>query len=308
MASYTKRGRYWRAFTCVRGERQSKTFDSKREARQWAEEVEEGKHSLHTLHAALDLYLEEESPKHRGERWERARLLRFKREFDNIKLSEFTPSIVSQWRNKRLKTVTNGAVRRDIALLKSVLRVARDEWEWLHHDPFKGVRMPPKPLPRRRGISQKEIDIILKQGKWCGVVESKTDEVIAAFLIGIETAMRASEIIECSVNFTRRIATVIETKNGDKRDIPLSKKALELYALVGSFSITAASLSTLFRRIKNSAGLPDLHFHDTRSEALTRLSKKLDVLQLARMVGHRDTKSLLYYYAESAEDMAELLD
>jgi hypothetical protein len=42
--------------------------------------------------------------------------------------------------------------------------------------------------------------------------------------------------------------------------------------------------------------------------AITRLAKKLDVLDLARMVGHRDLKQLLVYYNESPNTIAERLD
>ena len=41
--------------------------------------------------------------------------------------------------------------------------------------------------------------------------------------------------------------------------------------------------------------------------AITRLAQKLNVLQLARMVGHRDIRSLQTYYNETAESMARLL-
>ena len=52
-----------------------------------------------------------------------------------------------------------------------------------------------------------------------------------------------------------------------------------------------------------------IHFHDTRAEALTRLSKKLDALRLAKISGHKDLRILLAtYYRESAEDVARLLD
>jgi len=39
----------------------------------------------------------------------------------------------------------------------------------------------------------------------------------------------------------------------------------------------------------------------------TRLAQKLNVLQLARMVGHRDIRSLQTCYNETAESMARLL-
>jgi integrase len=53
--------------------------------------------------------------------------------------------------------------------------------------------------------------------------------------------------------------------------------------------------------------LADLHFHDSRAEAIFRLSKRLDVLELARMVGHRDPRSLMLYYATTADELADKL-
>ena len=64
--------------------------------------------------------------------------------------------------------------------------------------------------------------------------------------------------------------------------------------------------------MKELAGLADqdLHFHDTRREALSRLAKKVDVMTLAKISGHRDIKILLNttYYAPDMSDEAELLD
>ena len=47
-----------------------------------------------------------------------------------------------------------------------------------------------------------------------------------------------------------------------------------------------------------------MHFHDSRAEAIWRLSKKLDILQLARITEHRDLKSLMLYYHEPASEIA----
>lgn len=55
------------------------------------------------------------------------------------------------------------------------------------------------------------------------------------------------------------------------------------------------------------AKLGDLAFHDSRHDAITRLAQKLNVLQLARMVWHRDIRSLQTHYNETAESMARLL-
>jgi len=64
----------------------------------------------------------------------------------------------------------------------------------------------------------------------------------------------------------------------------------------------------LFRSIKRRAKVDGFTFHDSRHLAITRLSRKLDVLALARMVGHRNLSQLQAYYNESAEDLAKRLD
>src|SRR5699024_12290653 len=53
-------------------------------------------------------------------------------------------------------------------------------------------------------------------------------QVAVAFLIALETAMRLGEIINldwANVNFSQRYCTLVDTKNGDRRDVPLSSTA-----------------------------------------------------------------------------------
>jgi integrase len=64
----------------------------------------------------------------------------------------------------------------------------------------------------------------------------------------------------------------------------------------------------LFRRARDSVLLGDLHFHDARATALTMLSRRVDVLTLARISGHRDLSLLLNtYFRESAQEIAARL-
>ncbi|MDC7252931.1 hypothetical protein NMY25_001792 [Wohlfahrtiimonas chitiniclastica] len=57
-----------------------------------------------------------------------------------------------------------------------------------------------------------------------------------------------------------------------------------------------------------NAKFVDLTFYDARHEACTRLARKLEVLDLARMIGHRDPRSLMIYYNPTASEIAERLD
>jgi integrase len=72
--------------------------------------------------------------------------------------------------------------------------------------------------------------------------------------------------------------------------------------------LSSASLDTLFRRVRDSVLLGDLHFHDARATSLTMLSRRVDVLTLARISGHRDLSLLLrVYYRETAQEIAARL-
>jgi len=128
--------------------------------------------------------------------------------------------------------------------------------------------------------------------------------------------MRAGEICGLVASeIVGRTATLRHTKNGTKRGVPLSRLAAELLRVLPEvlkeepiFGITARSLDALFRKAKKRALIEDGTFHDTRHLAITRLAKKLNVLDLARMVEHRDLRQLQVYYNETAETMATRLD
>lgn len=146
-------------------------------------------------------------------------------------------------------------------------------------------------------------------------VETMTQRVGIVFLFAIETAMRAGEICGLmTADISGRVATLPQTKNGMKRAVPLSTRAAVLLELLPEqkeggtvFGVTSKSLDALFRKAKTRAAINDATFHDTRHLAITRLAKKLNVLDLARMVGHRNLKQLQVYYNETAEDIATRL-
>ena len=72
------------------------------------------------------------------------------------------------------------------------------------------------------------------------------------------------------------------------------------------FNLTKASLDALFRKLKKrNIFQEDIHFHDSRREALTRLAKIYSAMDLAKISGHRDIRILLNtYYAPTVQDLA----
>ncbi len=229
-------------------------------------------------------------------------------------MSELNASHVAAWRDQRLREVQGGTVTREMNLLSHVFSVARREWRWIATSPTADVARPRSNPPRDRRISKQEIERICLALNWrhdaVGVTpESKQQRIALAFLFAIETAMRAGEI--CALrkdDVTGAVARLHQTKNGFPRDVPLSPRALEIWAMVpNGFDITTSSLDAMFRVARRRADVEGLTFHDTRHEAITRLAGKLNVLELARMVGHRDIKQLQTYYNASAAEIANRL-
>ncbi|MDR2015430.1 MAG: site-specific integrase [Azoarcus sp.] len=134
-----------------------------------------------------------------------------------------------------------------------------------------------------------------------------------AFLFAIETGMRAGEICSLSWGAVRgNVAYLPMTKNGFPRSVPLSVEALRLLGQLpkvddAAFGLTPCQIDAIFRKIRVRALISDLHFHDTRHEAITRLARKLDVMDLARMVGTRDLRILMVYYNATPAEIAERL-
>ena len=301
----------------------SKTFALKSQAQAWAAEQElnfEGGAGLprKTVKDAFDRYATEVSPKHKGERWERVRLDRIGRELGQDKqLSEIDEPTLAAWRDLRLKSVKPASVAREMQLLGAVFEVARREWHWIAANPIKDVSKPQKPEHRTRRISDAEIEALkLAMGYHEGKPDSLVQQVCIAFLLGIETAMRQGEMLGLTrdrVDFDKRTAYLPRTKNNSARTVPLSSRAVALLQQLPVqddgrlFAVSSASCDALFRKAKAKAMIADLRFHDTRREGTSRLAKKVDVLTLARITGHKDLRMLLVYYQEDMSSVAERL-
>ena len=320
MANYEKRGRKTRARVFVNGQRESATFQTKAEAVTWAVqrelELTGAKLPDHSVKDALRRYAREVAPLHKGERWELTRLAMIERDpLAAVRLPGLTATHLAAWRDRRLLAVSGASVAREMNLLRAVLERARKEWGWLRVNPIGDVERPSSPASRKRRISQDEIQRIeLACGLGDGLAaETAMQRTGLSFLFALETAMRAGEILGLQwPDVGAKSVRLPDTKNGDARAVPLSARAREILAALPrgdgpAFNLDSATRDVLFRRARDKAQIPNLHYHDTRAEAIWRLSKKLDVMELARVIGHRDLRSLMLYYAVSADELADRL-
>lgn len=329
MASIIKRGSKYRAAVTKNGIRKTATFRTKSEAQAWSYEQE---HKIEVLakggavdilfSEVLERYQNEVSVNKRTWRREVGRInVMLKEPIANRYVQDIRREDIEDWIEARLmKGLKSSSVERDLSVLSNVFTYCLKRWNYISDNPMLGVIHPSKVPPRKQRYSQEDIEKILEVSKYHEDIKRSNARLAAAMLFAIETAMRAGEISGLTwdnVNFDKRIAHLPMTKNGSSRDVPLSSKAIEILKRLESikkdnsvFQLPKGNgLSARFFELKEKAGLSHLNFHDTRREALSRLAKKVDVMTLAKISGHRDVKILLNtYYAPNMEEVAHLLD
>jgi integrase len=194
-------------------------------------------------------------------------------------------------------------------------------WGMLGKNPMAGLQRPREGQPRTRRISEDEIKRLLLALEYSEnqPIKLQRQKTGWALLFAIETAMRQGEIAKTlweNVHLEKRYVHLPAAicKTGVARDVPLSPEAIRLIGRLDTDrkglmlgGITASTVSTMFADAKRMAGIENLKFHDSRREATSRLAKKLHVLDLARVTGHRDIKQLMTYYNKDASELADSL-
>lgn len=339
MASFQKMKTGWRAQIDRRGVRASQVLDTKAKAVAWAGEVEaaimNGTYRAPgaepttaaemTVGDLFTRFAEKVSPKRHKPRWEQNRINAFIRDHPALagtRLSECTPALFADWRDERVKQVKTSTVTRDMGFFSVIFTTARDEWGLIEKSPLTKVRRPKDPKPRDRRISEDEISrLLFALGYGEKEFSTVSSRVGAAFLFAIETAARAGEVVGLTwdrVSLAHRSIHLAETKMGFSRDVALSPRAVKILQSLATlrdktnkadpvFKVTSSQVDALFRKARDKCKIAELHFHDTRHEGITRLAKKLPVLDLARMVGIRDLSILMVYYNPTATEIAERL-
>lgn len=329
MASFRKRGTAWLAEVRRKGSYRSATFSTKAEAQAWAAQTEAGIIAGKgagipdkTFGDLLEKYRDEVSHTKRGARWEVIRINRYLRDpIAAVHLRDLNSSHFAAWRDRRLQEVEAGSVLREWNLLSNALKRARDEWKWMTDNPLKPVAKPKKPPPRDRVATADENARIEHCAGYRKDVPltTATLRMVAGYLFSNETALRAGEL--CALEWTdvyldQGYLKVTGLKPGARknnaavREVPLTARAMEILEQIRLthaeglvFNLSVSSLDTLFRKVRDRAGVVDLTYHDSRHAAITMLSRHYDVLALARIVGHTNVKELMTYYNPTIGDL-----
>lgn len=318
MASFIRHKDGWRALVARQGIRKSKVFTTKRAAQDWAARQEwlilngDKAAAAMTFGELLDRYAREVSPKKRGHPEELLRIERLQREdaIASVRLGDLSSTDFAAWREKRLRQVTASTVRREMNMLGSALTVARKEWRIISGNPMQDVARPPEARARDRLPSPDEMQALALAAGDSG----PQWRAWQAFRFSCETAMRAGEVCAIrprDVDLARRVVTLHTSKNGEGRQVPITTAAADiLRGLSGDpvFGFRGRQLYVQWDNLRKAAGVAGLRFHDARAQGITMLSRKVDILTLSKISGHKDVKMLQVYYRESAEDIARRLD
>jgi integrase len=308
MASIQKHGDKWRAQVYKNGVRASTVWDSKQAAKDWAarKEAELGagiKQGRQTFGQAVALYLKTVSSQKSDPEWEARRMAAFVDHFgESTPLAKIGSEAVGQWRDKRLETVSGSTVQREANLLRNLFTRAADEWKWITVNPFRGVRLPAHNPARHQVWTWQLMKRVLRAERG-----GKTLEVIHAFHIALHTAMRLSEVLAAKVDGKVALLPKDKTTKAPVK-VPLARKGAALLRKYGPFTVGPNEASTLFSELCADLLIEGLTFHDSRATALTLLSRRVDVMTLARISRHKDLRILMdSYYRETAEQIAARL-
>jgi integrase len=299
----------------------SRTFKTKLDADAWARKLESEQErgvwrdssaaERMTLAQALERYEHERTVHKRGAAQE-ASVLRILRDEPMAQLtlarigSHDVAALRDAWKRRGYAAAT---IRRRMNVLRHVYTIASREWNMSGlQNPVRAVALEPENNARSRRVSDAELDAI------CAATGSV--ELSSLIRLAVETAMRRGELCALRwehVDLHACTAHLPHTKNGHARDVPLTRRAVEVLDMLPRrldgrvFSMHPDSVTQAFERAAARTGIENVRVHDLRHEATSRLADKLQAHELAKVTGHRDMRMVLRYYHPRATDLAKKL-
>ncbi|HEV2549876.1 MAG TPA: site-specific integrase [Stellaceae bacterium] len=249
-----------------------------------------------------------------------------------IRMAALTSADLAKFRDrmKALEYAPATIVRR-LNLIQTIIEHSRREWQiHIAANPAQMVKRPAGADRKRDRVFGSVADQDASKSKRSAAQSEEECLLVACDgdanpLLGpivrfaIATAMRQGEIVGLrwsDVDLKRGTAVVrgaagTVTKNGEIRNVPLLPSAITILKKLDRaddtrvFPIDQNVLKMRFRRAVDHVGIADLTFHDLRHIATSRLATiYTNPLDLKRVTGHKDLKSLDRYYHATAEELA----
>ena len=300
----------------------SKTFKAKKDADVWAREIElemdRGTYISHaeaettTLKQALERYLKEVTPAKKGASEETYRIKTWQSHpLASRSLARIRGSDMAAYRDERINCgMSPSTVRNELNIISHVFNVAKREWglEGLHN-PVEHVRKPKQDKGRDRRLEGDEEKRL---------VYGASTPLKEMIILAIETGMRMGELLGMTwqmIDLKRLVVRLEDTKNGERRDVPLSSRAVivlkDLPRNISGMALPKASRSLIshrFRSLCNTLEIENLRFHDLRHEATSRFFERgFNTMEVGAITGHKTLHMLKRYTHLKAEDLAKRL-
>ena len=326
-------------------ESEAKAWAARMEFKKDIGQLRPGKAGSATNGDLFELYLDAVASKTDSAKWNKLRLMKWLNDpLADKKVSATTTHDINEWIVRSLsqpnertgKPLSPATVNRELNLMSGAFTYAVKSLRWISLNPCHGANRPERGRPRKRPLlTDEEIKAIRISTGYEADPELRTltARVGACFLLALETGMRSGEILRLRPQDYRRAARVIHVSalepGGRKssrsgrasvdpsRDVPLTAQAVKLLdQLVASMpkdqpyivGVSDSQRDSLWRKARGQAGIEDMHFHDTKHKAATRLAKYIDVLALSHAIGTKDIRLLRdTYYNADAQRSAALL-
>lgn len=327
---------------------QTGTFSLLKKAQRWAQDTESGirdgrffrisESKKHTLGDLVDRYILDVLPqKKKSQKKQTAQLLWWKKQLGSYSLADITPALIGEKRDELLRGTTYRGTQRSpattvryLSALSHALSIAVKEWGWLEDSPMRKVTKPREARGRVRFLDDSERERLLQACK-----ESPNPYLYPIVLLAISTGMRFSEIINLThsdVCFQRRQIILHETKNGERRSVPIAGQAFEVLLQLSKTSRIDSLL--LFPKVRSKsdahaipkdnitkvqkvqkpaqirsawvnaikkASLKDFRFHDLRHCAASYLAMSgASLAEISEILGHK-TLSMVKRYAHLSD-------
>ena len=287
----------------------TKTFTSKKDAAIWVRGIEARIDAgdinvlapkLTTLRDLLMRYQHDITPLKKGHAAEARRINRLLKEpISSFSLRDLNGQILAQFRDRRINDGIRAA-QYDLIIIRHAIKIARLEWcVFMPNNPVDDIRIPNGIRRRERRLREHEYERLELAAQSC-----KNPLIWPLTQFAIATAMRRSEMLSLrwdDIDLEGQIATLAQTKNGSKREVPLTKLALEVLRGLSKetdyvFTISENAFRSSWSRLIKRSGIKDLRFHDLRHEAVSRFFEMgLSVPEVALISGHRDLRMLASY-------------
>lgn len=231
--------------------------------------------------------------------------------FLDVPVSKITEAHWIAYRDQKLKTQTKHSYNRCLMPLRAAIRYAIEMKRWSPSvfEAFTAGKVKSTPNKRRKRLFKEDERELLACARNVIQDTNRTRmsypvfEAIVTLLL--ETAMRVGEVMILTKRHVRPDGTIYlspeETKTKTPRTVALSPRALSAIDVLRAASATQdlipvkkRAFARVFELAREEAGLGNLHIHDLRHEALSRLSETgvFGPGELMAMSGHSNLRQL----------------